>query len=296
MRDWIKLSEDGGKVKWRKPILRVGEFEKTEEGTRFEFLQEHIDYLGDAFSKRIPVPLEHTTDPEKNRGWCEGMEVEGEVLFGVFEFSDLVEDPNIFDTSVYIPIVEGRIQAIGHVALTSYPVVDGLGKFESIACSLVPIVKEEASVAVNWAELKAALDLSEDLTDENAVGILTEHCKSLVKLSQAPTIDIKDIKAKHGKLLKLAEAGRKGQIMALPLSKKAQDSLVAIYCTDSYLALSLDETQDDSFEAVMAAIGEHSHLDLEEQSTIQLSDRQKDDKESFLIRDAKRRKEEAKGN
>ena len=142
MKHWIELSE--GKLK--KPILRVGEFKKQSNGEVFTFEQKHIDFFCDSFSGKIPVPLEHTTDPEKNRGWITGMEKEEEVLFGIFELEG-VEHPNRFDTSVNIPIEEGRVQPIDHVALTSYPVVDGLGKFEEIACSLVPKV-EEKTVAV----------------------------------------------------------------------------------------------------------------------------------------------------
>lgn len=301
MKKWLELSQG----KYKKPILRVGEFQKKTDGTRFSFSKEHLDYFASSFSNRVPVPLEHTTDPDKNRGWVTGMEVEGDTLFGTFELSEMVQDPNIFDTSVYIPIEDGRVQPIEHVALTSYPVVDGLGKFESIACSLVPLKEEKSIVAVNWANLRTILELSEDLTEENVVDVLTkrftdlsEQVKSLelsntqLKEQIPPVITVEQVKQKHGKLLELAKSGRKSKIESLPLSKAVKDKLVEIYCSDNSLALALSEDKEDTFEAVVTALAENTSIELGEVTGIQLSDPSKPEpKESFLVQDAKRRQE-----
>jgi len=297
MKKWIMLSEDGV-VKYRKPILRVGDFQKKTEGKLFSFTQEHIDFFAESFSHKIPVPLEHTTEPDQNRGWCVGMEVEEDVLVGEFTFSDLVEDPNIFDTSVNIPIEDGRVQPIDHVALTSYPVVDGLGSFETISCSLIPV--EEEPVAINWASIRTTLELSEDLTEENFVAVLQKRFADLqneVALSKAPPkIDIEDIKAKHGGILKLAKEGREAKIAALPLSKGAKDKLAEVLCTEESLCLSLADTPD-LFDEIVEALNLHVPLDEGELTGIQLSDSNKGEKESYLIRSAKARKAAAeKGN
>lgn len=306
MKKWLALSEG----KYKKPILRVGEFQKSTDGTKFSFTQEHLNYFASAFSNRIPVPSEHTTDPDKNRGWVTDIEVDGDILYGVFEFSDFVKDPNIYDTSVYIPIEEGRVQPIEHVALTSYPVVDGLGKFESIACSLVPINEEKNIVAVNWANLRTTLELSEDLTEENVVDVLTARFKSLseevnsLKLSNTelkkqipPVITVEQVKQKHGKLIDLAKSARKTKIEALPLSKAVQDKLVELYCSDGSIALALSENDTaDTFDAVVSALAENSLLELGErtniQTGIQLSDPSKSEqKKNGLVANAEKRKE-----
>jgi len=301
MKKWLELS----KGKYKKPILRVGEFQKKTDGTRFTFTKEHLEYFAGAFSNKIPVPLEHTTEPEKNRGWVTEMEVEGDTLNGVFEFSEMIEDPNIFDTSVYIPIEEGRVQPIEHVALTSYPVVDGLGKFEAIACSLVPPEKEKEIVAVNWANLRTTLKLSEDLTDENVVDVLTKRFSELskqvddLKLSNvelekkipAPKITVEQVKEKAGKLFELAKNGRKAQIEALPLSKAVKDKLIEIYCKDESLALSLSD-ELDVFDSVMTALSENEPLEFDERTGVQLSDPRKGKEESGLVADARRRAKE----
>lgn len=298
MNTWVALSEG----KFRKPILRVGQFEKRSDGTRFEFTQEHLNYFEKSFSNKVPVPLEHTSDPEANRGWVTDMKVENDVLYGVFEFEGL-EHPNRYDTSVNIPIEDGRVQPINHVALTSYPVVDGLGKFEAIACSLLPIgEKKESSVAVNWANLRTTLELSEDLTEENVVEVLTKRFGDMSKkikdleLSNAPKIKLEDVKKTHPQLLKLAKDGRAAKIRTLPLSKAAQDKLEAAFCSDDSLELSLSSpagSSIDIFDLVFEAISAHEPLEEGEISGIQLSDGKKG-QESYLIADAKARAERAK--
>ena len=295
MKNWIQLSDK----KWKKPILRTGDFQKKSDGTRFSFTEEHLSYFADSFTNRIPVPLEHTTEPDQNRGWVTEMKVEEGVLQGIFEFSDLVEDPNIFDTSVFIPIEDGRAQPIEHVALTSYPVVDGLGKFEAIACSLVP-VKEKP--IVDLVALKANLQLSEDLTDENVVDVLTSRFKDLseqIEASKKPQkIELSQVKEKHGKLFEFAKSGRRAKIDALQLSKAVQDKLAEVYCSDAGLALALSEGDADNFDTVIEALEQNKPLEFSERTGVQLSDGNKE--ESGLVADAKRRAELAakkrKGN
>jgi hypothetical protein len=303
MKKWIALSTENG-LRWRKPILKVGDFKKDSTGEEFSFSQEHIDFFAESFEHKIPVPAEHTTDPDKNRGWVVKMSVEGDTLYGDFEFSEeLVPDPNIYDTSVNIPVIDGRAQAIDHVALTSYPVVKGLGTFEAISCSLISKKEKET---VDWKTLATALSLSE-LTEDNAAEVLTKAFKSLseeienlknekkaleLSLSENPKIDIKDVKEKNGKVIKLALKGRKTEIAALPLSKAAKGKLEKVFCSEDAIALSLNHETFDTFEEVVEAISEHDPLDFEEITGVQLSDRNKGGrKENGLLADAKARAE-----
>ena len=99
---------------------------------------------------KVPVPLKHTDEPEKNRGQVlrfeRGTNEEGrEALFGVIKFRDAEAaklaastDVSIFvpDKPVYDGFGNEYIQPIRHVCCTDYPVIPKLGGFEAIAASL----------------------------------------------------------------------------------------------------------------------------------------------------------------
>ena len=99
---------------------------------------------------KVPVPLKHTDEPEKNRGQVlrfeRGTNEEGrEALFGVIKFRDeeaaklaASTDVSIFvpDKPVYDGFGNEYVQPIRHVCCTDYPVIPKLGGFEAIAASL----------------------------------------------------------------------------------------------------------------------------------------------------------------
>jgi phage I-like protein len=271
-KGWIALSEQ--KKKWKKPILRVGEFIKQSQGIKFSIEQKHLDYFCSSFTKRIPVPLEHTFDPEKNRGWVTEVESKDNVLYAVFEFAEAIEDPSIYDTSVYFEVEEGYVRPLKHVALTSYPVIDGLGDFKAVACSLNP-TKEDTTVPFDFSALKMALNLSEELTEENVVEKVSAAF-SAARKTESPKIDITEIKEKYGKVLKLAKEGREMKIRSLPLSKGAQDALIKALCTEDVIALSLSDDYQDNFDTVIDAIKLHDgSIEEGERSGAQLPDSKK---------------------
>ena len=99
----------------------------------------------------IPVPLEHTSDPTKNRGKVVGARVAEnsagkKALFTKIKFNDAeaAKLKDSADISIFVPPEFtdglGRIyrRPIRHVALTNYPTIPGLGKFQPIAASFTP--------------------------------------------------------------------------------------------------------------------------------------------------------------
>ena len=99
----------------------------------------------------IPVPLEHTTDPTKNRGKVVGARI-GEnsagkkALFTKIRFNDAeaAKLATSADISIFVPpdftdgIGRTYQRPIRHVALTNYPTIPGLSKFQPIAASFTP--------------------------------------------------------------------------------------------------------------------------------------------------------------
>src|SRR5690606_13600266 len=100
---------------------------------------------------KIPLPVEHTFDPEKNRGYVVGAQLGKNskgipALFALIQFRDEQEGKKLAastDVSIFVPpdFTDGHgnkyPRPITHVALTSYPVVSGLDGFKAIAASLV---------------------------------------------------------------------------------------------------------------------------------------------------------------
>lgn len=127
-----------------------------EKDQTFTVDSDRLDYWADTGNTmiqngvKVPVPLKHTDDPEKNRGQIvrfeRGLNDDGrEALFGVVKFRDqeaaklaASTDVSIFvpDKPVYDGLGREYIHPIRHVCCTDYPVIPKLGGFEAIAASL----------------------------------------------------------------------------------------------------------------------------------------------------------------
>lgn len=92
-----------------------------------------------------PIPLEHTEDPEKNRGYLVETAVRKNdrgksALFGKIKFrdADAAKLALSTDTSIFVPKeqLDGNGKRyplpIKHVAITSYPVIPGLSPFKAL--------------------------------------------------------------------------------------------------------------------------------------------------------------------
>jgi hypothetical protein len=120
---------------------------------------------------KVPIPVEHTTDPEKKRGDLIGIDVrpndKGKLAaFGRIKFSspEHAAAHKSSDVSIYVePSFKdgnGTVwkRPIRHVALTNYPVIPGLGSFQPIAASF-----EEGSL-----DMSPLMPLAQQLGIQNA--------------------------------------------------------------------------------------------------------------------------------
>ena len=139
---------------YRKELIYCGNFSKPNaDGTEQPFTVtlerlQHWKTQGElmlANGVDIPVPADHTTSPDKKRGKIVGYEIgkndKGvDALFGLVEFNDAktAEQNKHNNVSIYAQseFKDGKkntyVDAIRHVALTDYPVIPGLGKFDLV--------------------------------------------------------------------------------------------------------------------------------------------------------------------
>lgn len=181
-KPFIHMGTVEGKPRYRKELIHVGTFFKDE--TKFEITEDLLTHWANTFSQfqqngiGVPVPVEHTTDPEKNRGQVVRMSVEKNsrgipALFGVIEFKDN-ESAKLAETaqvSIFSPpdFNDGRgrryYRPVRHVALTDYPVVPKLDNFEIISASLSNGEDLVMSTIKNLAT-QMGIEFEKDASDE----------------------------------------------------------------------------------------------------------------------------------
>lgn len=173
-------TSDRGKTLYRKELAYPGRFVKmgTDDEPEFELPVEEplIDHWVKTFNEMkadgvdVPVPIGHTTEPEKRRGTVEKMTKEvnedGQpalfcyVRFSSPEYAEQFKDSNV---SLFMPPkwTNGRGRTyrkpITHVAITDYPVIPDLSKFSAVAASM----GKYGAVAASY-ELSMATDEGED--------------------------------------------------------------------------------------------------------------------------------------
>jgi hypothetical protein len=315
---------------YRKQLIYEGEF-VTPKGQRIKVDRSLIDHWAKSHKELIaagftpPLPLEHTTDPEKNRGQVLAMEVGADEkgrysLFGTVKFSDAEAEKLAARTnvSVYAPPefkYAGRkwSSPITHVALTNYPVVPSLGNFQTIAASL----QGEIKMAFDWTPIQELLDLPEgtELTDETAVTVLTMAIDALKKAAgekpaekkpdETPAPDKKpDPVPLSASFVGILRDNRRMKLDALQqagkLTKAARDKLEKQYLGDEALSLSLSsQTGGDGFDQMVEVLSANDRcvplIEKTGRQVVVLSNNGAGGgEESPLVKDAKRRAEEAK--
>lgn len=153
----ISLSGEGDGLTFRKEVIYEGNFvKKTKDIDQpFSVNAELMDYWSRISNEmiedgiKIPGPLMHRKDPESNRalvlGFQRGINSKGkQSLYAIMRFRDIeaAKLAKTTDVSIYVPeepVFSGTgkkyVKPIRHVALTDYPVVNGLEDFKSIAAS-----------------------------------------------------------------------------------------------------------------------------------------------------------------
>lgn len=149
----FRLSNESEPLVFEKELVHVGTFQK--DSHRFTIDSGLLSHWVATFSRmvengvQVPVPIEHTENPEKRRGTVISMSVRTNLnglpaIFGRIRFRD-ADAAKLAgsDVSIYVPpeAKDGRgnwyARPITHVAITDYPVVQGLEPFQAIAASLV---------------------------------------------------------------------------------------------------------------------------------------------------------------
>ncbi len=289
----MQLSDADGQPEFLKELIYVGNFSKpgskgaeplrfsVDEPLLVHWKKTHGEMLANGV--QVPTPLEHTVDPEKNRGQIVGMELGRNdkglpALFGRFKFRDAeaAKLAKSTDVSIYVPPEQadgkGNVykHPISHVAFTNYPVIPALGKFQAIAASL-----ETGDPTVNPIQtLATQLGLSIDgVSDED----LTKQCfdvfTKLKAKSEGPGADVTPGTGGGDKnpippgmaasFTRLLKENREAKLDALVrgdgkvgfITKATRDELAKTHCDDKALALSLSsDGADEAFDSLCEAL------------------------------------------
>lgn len=324
--DFLALSEDT--LLFEKEHAYAGKFQKGDE-PEFELTEQAIRHFAKESQRYLDngnqcnLPVEHTTDPEKNRGknlkWYNKIDSKGRLgLFSLTEFRDAeaAKLAKTAQTSIFCPpkhkdgAKNEYIRAVRHVALTDYPVIPGLDNFTPIAASLVepvkPPKKEDRTMPIKSLAADIGLQLSEDILKDEEL-ILSEVQKSIKDL-QDQILELSEYKKKNppvtpatdpvrvskaqikmlqeNRELKLSQLVEKGNILTC-VSKKLQD----IFCGEQVLTLCLSEDKEDGFNAIIDALRDNDAIKLSEVTGPQARDMSKllDTATNPMLKDAKKR-------
>jgi len=307
----ISAASDKGRT-FRKEIIRKGTYYKASQDMRFEVDDAALDNWEAMFALmekngvRVPAPVTHTDDPEANRGWWSSIYREGDSLYGHVELSD-PELAKTCDVSLYSPaeFIDGKgnkyVRPIVHIALVTNPVIPGLEPFTPISLS--------QENPMDWTKIKEALEIEEEMTDENAEELILAAIEKLKKPEEEEETEkpvVEEPVAAAAKevdptLLSLAQDNRIMKIDQLVADNKITGA-VAKQLKERFagkkLALVLSSKMDDGFDAVIASHRENDPIKLGEHTkgqTIQLSNSgRKSSGESPLVKAAKARAEKRK--
>jgi len=286
---------------FEKEIVRAGEFTKSGRSgkvTRHVIDERMLDGFVRNFAEmkrdgvHVPVPVEHTVDPEKRRGTVTDMTKRPNgsgvpAVFARIEFRD-AEAAKMAQTagvSVYVPdkIHNGTLgkdyhAAVEHVALTDYPVINDLAPFKPLALSL----KMENDMTLK--DLAAQMGVDPSITDEQQMLLAMSMKLQQMRGPQQPPAPApgqpaapprppgpaparpfgmsREPIALSGTLLAMAVENRETKIGRLVerrlITPAVAKDLKATYCTDDALAFSHAEDFNDGFDAVVGALAKNS--------------------------------------
>jgi hypothetical protein len=280
-------SDDADGLTYWKELIYAGDFKKWNKKTgeielQFTVDTERLDNWNKTIAAmrkngiEIPIPNRHTEEPEARRASLleskrqknkDGLES----LFGKVRFVDkeAAKLAASTDVSIYADseLVDGKgnyyFNPIRHVALTDYPVIPGLEKFEAIALSLVQDTKK---MALDPRALAKKLGIADDIADADLEAAIDDAVDKLVaavnkgdkKPADPPAPPKDEVKASHSPLmLSLLSENRQAKIDALLLSghiiPAQAKELTAAFCDSGKLVLSLSAAGEanDGFDAAI---------------------------------------------
>ena len=282
---------------FEKELIYVGEF-GTEKKGYFTVDEPLIDHwvvesatMG-AQGFKINLPIDHTLNPELNRGEVRRLykkkNSKGKpALFGTIAFASeeyaklaLTTDVSIFCPPMY-EMGNGYIalRPITHVALTDYPLVPGLEGFETIAASL----KEES---MNILELAVALGLTpaEGADDKAIAEMIVEKFKELTKTPE-PSPD-PNTDAVAASMLSILKKNREVEIDLAVMNRKLTPAEAKDYKSE-FKVTTIAASLTDGFDRTMALVNKRPAL--APVGSEKTPTQKYDTSTSPLVRDAQRR-------
>ncbi len=186
----ISAAGEGAKQRFRKELIKVGEYVHEPDGYEFAITSDTLQHWAKTFASmkangvKVPIPATHEGmgDPDKNRGYVTDMFVDDNSLVMTCELigKDALAAAARSDVSIGVPVewTDGHgneyKRPITHVAMVTDPVIPGLGDFIPLAASRT---RKEQNVK-KYAELVKALDLKEEVNDDNVAALVLSHHKA----------------------------------------------------------------------------------------------------------------------
>lgn len=296
----------GGR-KFRKELITAGTWHKGDQ--TWDVTEQMLLHWAKTHKKqvknglKVTMPVNHTDDPEANRGYVLEMEVDKNengvpALFGICEFAEGHEKlAKTCDVSIFAPAsyVDGKkntyTRPIRHVALTNDPVVSGLGKFEPIAASFGDV---EVKFSLRTLAKKLRVNLPEGADDaaveEALVGAYKKTSKKLKAAKTPPKEEDETPVAasmvglmRDNRGMKLDQLVREGRI-----TKVVRDDLAKQFISDAALTASL-KGGDDAFDSVIASLAKNEPVVRPGEKTPMQMSQVLDKDKNPLLRDAAKR-------
>lgn len=336
----LALSVANDPLLFRKELIYAGTFEKKTDNIKFSVDEQTLRHWHNTFIAmsangiEIPVPKEHTTDPDAKRGTLIKTEIALNpkglpALFGFIRFKDAesAKQGKHNNVSIFVPndFTDGKsntyYRPIAHVALTDYPVIPGLGKFESIALSLV---SEQQTMSLKAIAKRLGVD--DKTADAELEGAISKAIDALLKKVEAaasnppanppaptgenppanpptegnPPANPPVVSAAFVSMLR---ENRNNKLQALvaggQITPAVREAIAAEHCNDKTLSLALSASgSNDGFDSLCAALAKNDVVKLREQTgaqgtTVALS-HTLDPANNPLLANAERRAAEAK--
>lgn len=188
-----------------KDLIRVGDWHKAGDSP-VKIDRDRLDHWVDTFNRmkaagvKVPLPVGHTNDAEKNRGDTIEMYRDGDTLYGVVDLigEDAIPLASRSEVSIFAApsVLAGDgtsfSDAIAHIAIVTDPVVNKQSNFVPIAASRggtvnVPVVRmaQESPTMIDWKTIAAPLGLDiATLTDATAGEAITAKITALTAASK----------------------------------------------------------------------------------------------------------------
>lgn len=279
MSEWLKLSKNV----YRKELLPVGKYRKDSDDLDFEISLDTLNHINTTIKGMLDagvrIPLVKNHDGDSSFGQILKGAIDGESLFVDIEFTDTKcrDEALRNDVSAFIPpeFVDGRGNAwkrpLRHVAITPYPVIPGLGNWETVAASFHTSNSRNIDML---DELISALGLSfsADVTEDNKKKQTVTVVKKLVDQSLQLADELIYARAEKETLrpaktelppiiINQVRKSRQRDIEDLLLGEKitpavAKD-LIKEYCDKDSVELALSEESVDEFDTMIRILGKN---------------------------------------